>query len=70
MGISQEQFFSFFLFLIRYCKSLSAAAFKTQPAVLLQTECEPNQIISSSFPSVSVDAKLAMWQDDNKASYS
>lgn len=68
MGISQEQFFWFFPFLIAPCKSRSAAALKTsQHSVLLQIEWEPNQIISSGFPRVSVDAKLALWQDDAKA---
>lgn len=38
IGISQEQVFWSFPFLIRYCKSLSAAACKSQPAALLQPE--------------------------------
>lgn len=58
MGISQEQFLWFFLFLIRFCKSLSAAAFMTWSAVFLQTECETNQIISPGFNGASVHVKL------------
>lgn len=61
MGISQEQFHWFFLFLIRFCKSLSAAAFMTWSAVFLQTEREPNQIISHGFKSALVDVKLEGW---------